>query len=128
MQVELCKNGIKAIEAVKSKDYDLILMDHKMPEMDGVETTKRIRKMGETNPYFKLLPIIALTANAVIGMETMFLENGLNDLLTKPINTTQLNTILEKWIWNFFLAAKRRQGREERGGLDWWFENSWKLV
>jgi HPt (histidine-containing phosphotransfer) domain-containing protein len=73
-------------------------MDHMMPRMDGIETVSLIRKMGNVNPYFRNVPIIALTANAVIGTREMFMENGFCDFLSKPINIEKLNKILEKWI------------------------------
>jgi signal transduction histidine kinase/CheY-like chemotaxis protein len=92
MKVDLCQSGIDAIEAVKETRYDLVFMDHMMPEMDGIETTRRIRELGKT------LPIIALTANAVSGVKEMFLSNGFNDFLSKPIDTVKLNSILAKWI------------------------------
>ncbi|MCL2669432.1 MAG: response regulator, partial [Syntrophaceae bacterium] len=98
MRVDLCNSGFEAIEAVKIERYDLVFMDHKMPEMDGVEATALIRKMGEDNPYYKELPIIALTANAVSGTREMFLQNGFNDFLSKPIDTAKLDTILGKWL------------------------------
>jgi CheY-like chemotaxis protein len=63
-----------------------------MPDMDGVETTLRIREMG------KKMPVIALTANAVVGMREMFLQNGFNDYISKPIDIDTLNDVLEKWI------------------------------
>ncbi|MCL1957610.1 MAG: response regulator, partial [Fibromonadales bacterium] len=69
---------------------------HMMPELDGIETTQVIRNMpGE---YFSNLPIIALTANVMPGMRNMFLQNGMNDLLTKPIELSKLNDILDKWL------------------------------
>ena len=98
MKTDLCVSGAEAIEAIKSKDYDVVLMDHMMPEMDGVEVTRLIRAMGDEDEYYKHVPIIALTANAVSGMEEMFLENGFDDFLAKPIDTVKLNTILGKWI------------------------------
>ena len=98
MQVELCRSGITAIDMVKTDHYDAVFMDHMMPEMDGVETTARIRAMGDKDSYFKTLPIIALTANAVSGTREMFYENGFDDFLPKPIDTMQLNVILERWI------------------------------
>jgi CheY-like chemotaxis protein/HPt (histidine-containing phosphotransfer) domain-containing protein len=98
MQVDLCKGGREAIEAVIFKRYDLIFMDHKMPDMDGLEATLYIRKMGEDDPYFRNVPIVALTANAVAGTRDFFLNSGFNDFLSKPIDTIKLNTILEKWI------------------------------
>jgi len=65
-----------------------------MPEMDGVEATRRIREL----PAGKNLPIIALTANAVSGMREMFLQNGFDDFLSKPIDTAKLNAVLERWL------------------------------
>jgi len=92
MQVDTVASGANAIELVKKNCYDVIFMDHMMPEMDGVETTKHIRKLGCT------LPIIALTANTIDGAKEMFLESGFNDFLPKPIVTDKLNAILDKWI------------------------------
>jgi CheY-like chemotaxis protein len=110
MQVDLCKSGKMAIEAVKSNHYDIVFMDHKMPEMDGVETTQYIRAWEndkncvefptETPKLLRSfrIPIIALTANAVAGTKEMFMENGFDDFLSKPIDTIRLNAVLEKWI------------------------------
>ncbi|MDR2570023.1 MAG: response regulator, partial [Oscillospiraceae bacterium] len=67
MQVDLCSGGFQAIEAVQSKHYDMIFMDHRMPGIDGVEATLRIRKLGESDQYYTDVPIIALTANAIYG-------------------------------------------------------------
>jgi len=98
INIDLRISGKEAIEAVKSKKYDLVFMDHRMPEMDGVETTERIRALATEDIYFKELPIIALTANAVSGMKEMFLQHGFNDFMSKPIDTSTLNSVLEKWI------------------------------
>jgi CheY-like chemotaxis protein len=118
MKVDLCKSGMIAIEAVKSNCYDIVFMDHRMPEMDGIETTERIRALqgvpGIDDVYFKNVPIIALTANAVSGTKEMFLQKGFNDFLSKPIDTIKLNAVLEKWI-----PKKKRQilktGEEKDG-------------
>ena len=69
-----------------------------MPRVDGIEATSRIRSLGDQDPFFAHLPIIALTANAVAGTKEMFLENGFDDFLPKPIDTVKLNALLEKWI------------------------------
>jgi len=69
-----------------------------MPEMDGIEATEKIREIEDESGYYKKLPIIALSANAVRGMKEMFLQNGMNDFLAKPIEMPKLNSILEKWI------------------------------
>ena len=102
MQVDLCESGQEAITAAKFTRYDLILMDHMMPEMDGVETTLRIRQTKSSVPedeeYFKSVPIVALTANAIKETRDMFMQNGFSDFLSKPIDTTKMHQVLEKWI------------------------------
>jgi signal transduction histidine kinase/DNA-binding NarL/FixJ family response regulator/HPt (histidine-containing phosphotransfer) domain-containing protein len=95
MQVDSCLSGAEAISAVKANSYDLVLMDHMMPEMDGIETTRRIRKLGGGCAE---IPVVALTANAVSGVKEMFLQNGFNDFLSKPIDTAKLGAVLERWI------------------------------
>ena len=114
VRVDVCKSGMEALKAVCSKEYDLVLMDHKMPEMDGVEAVRRIREMGDDDSYYSNLPIIALTANAIAGTREMFLENGFNDFLSKPIDTVILNSILEKWI----SEGKQERFLQEQGSSD----------
>jgi CheY-like chemotaxis protein len=95
-QVDICDNGRSSISKVKAKRYDLIFMDHMMPGMDGIEALTHIRALeGE---YFKQVPIVALTANALSGMEEMFISKGFNDYLAKPIDISKLNALMEKWI------------------------------
>jgi len=89
---ETASSGQEAIELMKQKQYDVVFMDHMMPEMDGLETTKAIRDMDINTP------IIALTANAVVGMKEIMLNVGMDDFLSKPIITSQLNLILAKWL------------------------------
>jgi signal transduction histidine kinase/CheY-like chemotaxis protein/HPt (histidine-containing phosphotransfer) domain-containing protein len=96
MQVDLCESGMEAIELVKINNYDVIFMDHMMPTMNGIEATLAIRALD--SPEYRKVPIIALTANAVSGMKELFLSNGFNDFLSKPIEMKRLNEILEKWI------------------------------
>jgi len=98
MEIDLCNSGAKALEAVRSKRYDIVFMDHRMPEMDGVEAMEHIRAMGAEDEYYLSLPIVALTANALCGMKEQYLQSGFNDYLTKPVDTVELNTVLEKWI------------------------------
>lgn len=97
-KIDLCLSGQNAIDLVKLNHYDLIFMDYMMPEMDGIETTKIIREMGEKDNFYKKIPIIALTADAVIGAKEKFTTNGFNDFLPKPIDVAELNVILKKWI------------------------------
>ncbi|MDR1270949.1 MAG: response regulator [Planctomycetaceae bacterium] len=93
-QVDICESGQEAINLVRKNNYDLIFMDHMMPEMDGLETTAQIRAIPEGRD----VPIIALTANAVSGVREMFLSHGMNDFLSKPIDPIRLESILDKWI------------------------------
>jgi PAS domain S-box-containing protein len=96
MHVDICDTGGKAVTLTKTKQYDIILMDHMMPGMDGIEATANIRALE--GDYFKKVPIVALTANAISGMREMFLKNGFNDYLAKPVELAKLNEIMEKWI------------------------------
>jgi CheY-like chemotaxis protein len=98
MDISACLSGAEAIDLVKNNRYDLVFMDHMMPGMDGIEATAFIRNLDPNDAYYRELPIIALTANAVSGQREIFLQNGINDLLTKPINIQKLNDLLEKWI------------------------------
>jgi PAS domain S-box-containing protein len=93
LSVDTSTSGLEAIEKIKQGNvYDVIFMDHMMPEMDGIEATKIIREMNYTHP------IIALTANALAGQTEMFLANGFDDYLSKPIDTHRLDILLNKLI------------------------------
>jgi CheY-like chemotaxis protein len=94
--VDTCVSGAEAIRLARESRYDIIFMDHMMPEMDGMEAAAAIRALdGE---YFKTVPIVALTANAVVGMRETFLRNGFSDYLSKPIEISKLNELMGKWI------------------------------
>jgi signal transduction histidine kinase/CheY-like chemotaxis protein len=94
--------GAEAIELVKHKDFDLVFMDHMMPDVDGIEATAVIRlweaSLKEQGITRNAIPIIALTANAVSGMREMFIEKGFNDFLAKPIDISKLDEMLDRWI------------------------------
>ncbi|MDR0331689.1 MAG: response regulator [Chitinispirillales bacterium] len=98
MQVDGIDNGQEAVRRVKTGEprYDAVFMDHMMPEMDGIEAAARIRALGTS--YAERVPIIALTANAVAGNEQMFLGNGFNVFLPKPINVMILDSIVQRWV------------------------------
>ncbi len=96
IKVTMAESGQKALELVTKAEYDFIFMDHMMPGMDGVETMKRIRGMLGT--YFKKVPIVALTANAVAGTREMFLEEGFTDFLEKPVERSVLERVLRRNI------------------------------
>ncbi|MDR2135202.1 MAG: response regulator, partial [Treponema sp.] len=110
MKVDTCLSGSEALDLVKRNPYDLVFMDHMMPEMDGLAATDLIRKQGQESggiDYFKNLPIVMLTANAVAGQREIFLKNGANDFLSKPVDVGKLNTVLEVW-----LPAEKRRDRD----------------
>ena len=96
INADLADSGAAAIDMINSAYYDLVFMDHMMPDLDGVDTTKLIRSRGDA--YSTELPIVALTANAVNGAKEMFLESGFNDFISKPIQIPLLEKILEKWL------------------------------
>jgi signal transduction histidine kinase/CheY-like chemotaxis protein len=110
MQVDLCQSGPEAIEAIKLNAYDLVFMDHMMPEMDGIQATAAIRAWEAENPGYRT-PIVALTANAVSGMKEMFIENGFSDFLSKPIDISKLDEMLDRWI----PQEKRGMANEKTG-------------
>jgi CheY-like chemotaxis protein/anti-sigma regulatory factor (Ser/Thr protein kinase) len=99
LTVHCTSNGKQAIELVREGKhiYDAIFMDHMMPGMDGIETVQVIRSEIGTE-YAKTVPVIALTANAIAGNEAMFLENGFQAYLPKPIDVTLLDSLLNQWV------------------------------
>ncbi|WP_424689422.1 ATP-binding protein [Halarcobacter ebronensis] len=90
-------NGLKALREYKENSYDLILMDINMPILDGIESFKAIRKYEEEK-LLKQIPVVALTANAVKGDKERFLSLGMNDYLSKPINTDELKKVFDKYL------------------------------
>ncbi|MDR2532465.1 MAG: response regulator [Oscillospiraceae bacterium] len=112
IKTDSADSGFAAIDLIKSgKVYDIIFMDHMMPNMDGVEATKILREMGYKEP------IVALTANAVVGQSEIFLANGFDDFISKPIDTRLLNVILNRLIRDKqppeVIEAARRQAETE---------------
>lgn len=95
--VDLADNGLRAVELAKENDYDIVLMDMQMPEMDGLIATENLRKM----PRHADTPIIALTANAYLEDRVLCLNAGMNDHLAKPINADILLETIRKWLPNW---------------------------
>lgn len=95
MKIDTALSGKDAVLMVTDKRYDIIFMDHMMPEMDGVEATRVIRRLLGNNGQ---VPIIALTANAVEGTAQMFIDEGMNDFVTKPIEMRVILAKLRKWL------------------------------
>ncbi|TBR43423.1 response regulator [Marinomonas agarivorans] len=95
INVSLAYSGQQALNLAAKEDYDLIIMDIQMPEMDGMETTRRLRKQPKT----KDIPIIALTAHALKSEQKLILECGMNAYLTKPVNESKLLKSIKKWCF-----------------------------
>jgi signal transduction histidine kinase/CheY-like chemotaxis protein len=104
LSIDTASSGLEAIAKIKAiseggstSSYDLVLMDHMMPGMDGIEAVRIIRNeiQGE---YGKTVPIVALTANALTGNEEMFLSKGFNAFIAKPIDVMQLDAVLNTWV------------------------------
>jgi signal transduction histidine kinase/DNA-binding response OmpR family regulator len=110
---DVVKNGKEALEAIKKISYDIVLMDCQMPVMDGYEATNEIRKWEKTlrhgtadrsdsnlesEPRFKRIPIIAMTAHALKGDREKCIDAGMNDYIAKPIHPKKLYDVIEKWV------------------------------
>ncbi|MCI9315101.1 MAG: response regulator [Lachnospiraceae bacterium] len=96
MQIDTCASGRECLEMIREKQYDVILLDHMMPEMDGMETLKRMK--SETGHMCPETPVIALTANAIVGVRDTYIEAGFNDYLSKPVEGAELEEMLKKYI------------------------------
>lgn len=100
--LDIAHNGVEAVAAIERNHYDAVLMDIQMPEMDGIEATRRIRELGRSNrpdcQRFADLIIIAMTAHAMSGDRDLSLQAGMNDHLTKPIDPDLLYRTLHNWL------------------------------
>jgi len=98
VKAKLVHSGREAIDLVKKESFDIVFMDQMMPEIDGIQATGEIRNWEKENPSKARLPIIALTANAVQGARDMFLSNGFDGFISKPIEINDLNEALIEWL------------------------------
>ena len=92
ISVVTANSGKACLQVIEERDFDIVFMDHMMPEMDGVETFHRIRAMAGN--YYRNVPIVALTANTIAGAREMFLEEGFNDFIEKPVENSVLERLL----------------------------------
>ena len=99
LNVDCALNGPEAIEIIRNEKvhYNAVFMDHMMPGMDGIEAVKIIREEIDSE-YAKTIPIIALTANAIVGNEAMFLNNGFQAFISKPIEIERLDAVIREWV------------------------------
>ncbi|MDD3363819.1 MAG: response regulator [Syntrophomonas sp.] len=108
LRVTIADNGFEAIAAVVEKSFDLVFMDINMPELDGIEATRKIRSQSQ----YTDLPIVAMTANTMLGDKEISLAAGMNDYITKPIEPEILKNTLLKWIKPRNTIAEYRDGSE----------------
>ena len=103
MEVIAVESGQESLEACRTAHFDIIFMDHMMPGMDGIEATRLIRARKGPNRH---TPIIALTANVVNSMKEQYLDSGMNDFISKPIEMAELNRVLLAWIPSALVQKK----------------------
>lgn len=95
---QLANNGLEALTLLKEQAFDLVLMDCQMPEMDGFDATREIRKLGIKAKNKKVLPVVAMTANVMSGDRERCMDVGMDDYIGKPVQREQLESVLGKWL------------------------------
>jgi len=98
LKAEQANNGVEALKLLGEQAYDLVLMDCQMPEMDGFDATREIRKLEIKSINQNVLPIVAMTANVMSGDRERCLEVGMDDYIGKPVQRDQLESVLRKWL------------------------------
>jgi len=102
VNIEIAENGQACIDKIKAGEvYDLILLDHMMPELDGIETIRILKKLNSS----KLPPIVAMTANVVTELKESYFKEGFSDYISKPIDIKELNKLMVK----YFKSSKKRK-------------------
>ena len=104
MEIDTASNGIAAVEMVKHKKYDIIFMDHLMPGMDGIETHREIRLIEKD--YAKKIPVIALTARSESDIGGLYIKEGFQGFMPKPIPSSALRNTLLKWLPAEYIKKK----------------------
>jgi signal transduction histidine kinase/DNA-binding response OmpR family regulator/HPt (histidine-containing phosphotransfer) domain-containing protein len=119
MQIDCVTGGAAAVALIREEKtrYDAIFMDHMMPDLDGIEATRIIRDDIGTE-YARTVPIIALTANAIVGNEEMFLRSGFQAFLTKPIDMQRLDAVLRQWVRNREREKEWNEASAQKQGAD----------
>lgn len=106
MKIDMADSGKRALQMAQKTRYHLIFMDHMMPVMDGVETTKRLRQMEDE--YYHTVPVIALTANALKDVRVEFVKAGMSDYVGKPVEAMELYRCVLKWIPRKMIVVSNR--------------------
>lgn len=110
VQVTTCTSGKECLECIKKEYFDVILLDHMMPEMDGIQTLEKIR---QTENMCKSVPVIALTANAIVGAKEQYIKAGFSDYLSKPIHGTELEKMLLEYLPQDKVGMTQREGTDK---------------
>lgn len=111
--VTLAEDGREALEKIAANDYDIVLMDCQMPELDGYQATTMLREI-ETAAGSKRLPVVALTANAMVGDREKCINAGMDDYLSKPIKADKLTAILRKWLPQTYTAPAEEEPERDQ--------------
>ena len=115
LQIDTADGGQEAIDKVAANEYDIVFMDHMMPEIDGVDATKRIRGAGEGSHQ---PVIVALSANVMGEAKTLFTEAGMNDFVGKPIDVRKLSSTIKKWLPPEKIVEKTADGGDDADNED----------
>ena len=118
IQADCVSSGQQSIDAISAENvrYDAIFMDHMMPGMDGIEAMKRIRQID--TDYARTVPIIVCTANAIVGNEEMFLREGFQSFLPKPIEASRLDEVVRRWVSNGSRTQEQGPGQTQEYGRE----------
>lgn len=117
MQIDTVDSGKRALQMAAEKKYHIIFMDHMMPVMDGIETTERLRQMEDE--YYHTVPIVALTANALMDAREKFAKAGMDDFVAKPIEMKEICRCIKRWLPEELIvpgAANAREGGNDSSG------------
>ncbi|MCR4734626.1 MAG: response regulator [Treponema sp.] len=110
IQLDTALSGKEALKLVKEKEYDIIFIDHKMPELDGIETLNLMKKMPDNKNKSK--PCIVLTANAISGVKQMYLAQGFTDYISKPVNPEKLENMIRNYLPADLVEIKKAEKKE----------------
>lgn len=123
IQIDTAESGFECLDMIRKKRYDIIFLDHRMPEMDGMETFEKMREMTEEESMCTGVPVIALTANAVSGAREEYINAGFNDYLTKPVDGEALEKLIIKYLADDKYTLVSEEDNDMRGddtGLPGW--------
>lgn len=114
IKIDTALSGKKTLELVKENVYDILFIDHRMPEMDGIETLHAMQALEENKCKGK--PCIALTANAISGVKQMYLSEGFTDYLSKPVDPEKLENVIRKYLPQDYIEEDSSENEENNSG------------